>query len=220
MTGTMTKCTLGFAALALLTACGNDKSNESGASAIGIAQRAAAQIIQQQRDKRQPKAPAKTPDQVAAEALRVNPGPLIMASVESAGTYQAMGLTGQNGAMRTYMTPNEQALILRNGMLVGTRGLGNDMSVTEPQTEALIRTSRSGSAQRTIRYYAGDGLERPLTFQCDVAKGPKAGVMVEDCKGHGISFQNSFMVEGSQIPVSRQWAGPRLGYITVQTLRP
>ena len=219
MTGmTMTRA-LGLSVLALLAACGNDRGDPS-TSPIGIASQAAGQILAERRAAGQPQAPARTPEQIAAEALRVNPGPLIMAGLETQGRTQAMAMTGQNDAMRTYMTPNEQALILRNGMLVGTRGLGNDMSVTEATTEGLIRAGRSGSGQRVIRYYSGDGLERPLTFDCTVGAGPNPGVMVENCEGLGVSFQNSFMVQGGQIPVSRQWAGPRLGYITLQTLRP
>ncbi|MFV0300980.1 MAG: YjbF family lipoprotein [Paracoccus sp. (in: a-proteobacteria)] len=209
----------GLSVLALLAACGND-TDDSSASPIGIAGQAAGQILAERRAASQPQAPARTPEEMAAAALRVNPGPLIMAGLESAGRTQVLAMTGQNGAMRTYMTENEQALILRNGMLIGTRGLGNDMSVTEPATEGLIRARRSGNGQRVIRYYSGDGLERALIFDCTVSPGPNPGVMVEDCSGLGVSFQNSFMAQGGQIPVSRQWAGPGLGYITIQTLRP
>jgi hypothetical protein len=118
------------------------------------------------------------------------------------------------------MTPAEEAVILRNGMLVGTKGFGNDLAVAEPGTEGLIRAGQSGRGTRIMRYLGGDGLERPLQFDCTTGPGPNAGVMVEDCTGHGLSFQNSYAVSGGQIPVSRQWVGPALGYITVQTLRP
>lgn len=219
MTGTMKTRAFGLSMLALLAACGNDTA-EPTATPIGIAGQAAQQIMAERRSANAPKAPARTQEEIVAEALRVNPAPLIMAGLETAGRTQVMAMTGQNGAMRTYMTPNEQALILRGGMLVGTRGLGNDLSVTEAATEGLIRAGRSGNGQRVIRYYSGDGLERPLTFDCTVGAGPNPGVMVESCEGLGISFQNNFMVQGGQIPVSRQWAGPRLGYVTIQTLRP
>ncbi|MFV0384152.1 YjbF family lipoprotein [Paracoccus sp. (in: a-proteobacteria)] len=163
-------------------------------------------------------APAKrTAEDMAATALRVNPGPLILTSLESYGTTQAMAMTGQNGAMRTFMTPNHQAVILRNGFLLGTRGLGNDMSVTEAQTEALIRAGRAGSGQRIIRYWTGDGLETPLQFSCITA--PQGGGVAEECTGHGITFQNSYVVQGGVIVASRQWGGPRLGYLTIQLLR-
>jgi hypothetical protein len=207
-------------ALTALTACGNEGS--TGGDPFTIAAQTAITAVAARRDAAEaaPQTAPKSAGERAAEALRVNPGPLITAGFESLGKTQIMAMTAQNGAMRTYMTPSEEALILRNGMLIGTRGLGNDLSVAEPGTEPLIRAGRAGQATRIMRIYSGDGLERPLTFDCAVGAGPNPGVMVEDCKGHGTSFQNSFMVQGGQIPVSRQWMGPGLGYVTIQTLRP
>lgn len=206
--------------LGLLSACGNGSGDETDSGPLLVLGRTAAEAVMARRAPAQPASPAKSPQEAAAEALRVNPGPLIQVGFESLGRTQVMAMTGQNGAMRTYMTPAEEALILRGGMLIGTRGLGNDLSVAEPQTEALIRAGRSGSGQRVMRYFSGDGRERPLQFTCAVGPGPGAGVTVESCEGHGASFQNSYMVQGGQITVSRQWVGPALGYVTVQTLRP
>lgn len=212
----MTACAL----LMGLAACSNAPAGQEG-SGIGTALRqAAAQTVAARRGSPEVPVAPRTPQQRAEEALRLNPGPLIMVGLENMGTTQIMALTGENGAMRTYMTANQQAVILRGGMLVGTRGLGNDMSVTEPQTETLIRNGQSGSGQRILRYYTGDGLETPLRFDCTTGPGPNPGIMVENCTGHGVTFQNNYQVQGGQITVSRQWGGPALGYLTIQTLRP
>ena len=211
------KITLAASLMAGLAACGND---DRGIGALGTLAQTAAQVVAERRAPDQPAAPAKSPEEAAAEALRINSGPLIQAGFENLNRTQVMAMTGQNGAMRTYMTPAEEAVILRNGMLVGTKGLGNDLSVAEPGTEALIRAGASGSGTRIMRYLSGDGLERPLQFTCTVGAGPNPGVTVENCEGHGTSFQNSYMVQGGQIAVSRQWIGPALGYVTIQTLRP
>lgn len=218
--GSIRRTVMTCAALAVLASCGNEGSDRAE-SPFTIAARTVGEAVAARRAARQePATPPKSSAEMAAEALRVNPAPLIMVGFESLGRTQVMAMTGQNGAMRTYMTPSEEALIIRNGMLVGTRGLGNDLSVAEPGTESLIRSGRSGSATRVMRYYSGDGLERPLSFDCNTGPGPKPGVTVENCEGHGVSFQNSFMAQGGQIPVSRQWVGPALGYVTIQTLRP
>ena len=211
------KITLAASLLVMLAGCGND---DRGIGPLGTLVKTAGQVVAERRAADQPTAPAKSPEEAAAEALRVNPGPLIQVGFESLGRTQVMAMTGQNGAMRTYMTPAEEALILRGGMLVGTRGLGNDLSVAEPETEGLIRAGAAGSGTRIMRYLSGDGLERPLQFICTVGAGPRPGVTVESCEGHGTSFQNSYMVQGGQIAVSRQWIGPALGYVTIQVLRP
>nr|WP_111301686.1 YjbF family lipoprotein [Paracoccus saliphilus] len=219
MNGTV-KITLAAAMLAGLSACGNTSADEGGAGPLAILAQTATQAVAARRAPDAPAAPARSPQDTVAEALRVNPGPLIQAGFENLGRTQIMAMTGQNGPMRTFMTPAEEAVILRDGLLVGTRGLGNDLSVAEPQLEAAIRAGASGSGSRIMRYYSGDGLERPLQFACRTAPGPNAGVLVESCEGHGISFQNNYMVQGGRIPVSRQWIGPALGYVTIQTLRP
>ena len=207
--------------IAGLAACGNDDTGNNANPLLIAAQTAGGALSGLRDSQAGADAPApRTPEQMAAEALRVNPAPLIMVGFETLGRTQVMAMTGQNGAVRTYMAPSQEALILRDGMLIGTRGLGHDLSVAEPQTEPLIRAGRAGSARRVMRYYSGDGLERPLVFDCTTGPGPRAGVILESCEGHGARFQNSFMPQGGHLPVSRQWAGPELGYVTIQVLRP
>lgn len=205
---------------ALVAGCSSTSETEeatTSATPFGIARAAIGQMRAERRAAANP-APPRDPQAVAAEALSVNPGPLIMVGLEQMGTTQVLAMTGENGGMRTYMTSNEQALIMRGFMLTGTRGLGNDLSVAEAsQSAALIAAGRSGTARRVMRYYSGDGLERPIDFTCQVGRGPNAGVMVEDCSGHGLSFQNSYLPSSG---VSRQWVGPALGYVTIQVLRP
>ncbi|KGJ02057.1 YjbF family lipoprotein [Paracoccus sphaerophysae] len=206
------------ALIATLAAGCSSKGNpaDEGPSALGIARTALAQVTAGRARTAQPAAPT-DPQAMAAEALAVNPGPLILAALESMGTTQVLAMTGENNGMRTFMTMNEQAVILRGFMLSGTRGLGHDLSVAEAaQSAALVAARRSGTARRVMRYYSGDGLERPIDFTCQIGPGPKPGVMVEDCAGHGIRFQNSYLPGAG---VSRQWAGPGLGYITIQVLR-
>lgn len=210
------------AALALLAVAGcsggsgGTPADSDGPSMLGVG---GAVLHDTVSARKAPAAAATAPDPqaMAAEALAANPGPLILVGLEDQGTTQVLAMVGENRGMRTYMTKTEQALILRGVMLTGTRGLGHDLSVAEADgAAALIAAGRSGEARRVMRYYSGDGLERPLEFACRVGPGPNAGMMVEDCAGHGISFQNSYLPAAG---VSRQWIGPGLGYATIQVLR-
>ena len=208
----------GLAMLAMLAACGNAGSEGSirGMLATAVKQSAAKAA-----GKDRAAQPAPDPSAMAAEALRVNPGPLILVGLERMKTTQIMAMTGENAGQRTYMTKNEQALILRGGMLAGTRGLGHDVSVAEMSgSAALIRADQSGQAQRVIRYWTGDGLERPLNLDCTISRSAKPGVMLESCRSGVLEFQNNYMVQGGRITVSRQWISPDLGYVTIQELRP
>lgn len=201
-----------------LAACGT--GSDDGPTTGAMIRQAAGQIASGavRGDATEPQA-APDPEAMAAEALRVNPAPLILAGLEGMGTTQVLAMVGQNGGMRTYMTSNQQALILRNGMLVGTRGLGNDLAVAEPGTESLIRSRRAGSGKRIMRIYTGDGLETPLGFDCTVRAEGQA--MVEDCRAGSLAIENRYVIgAGGSIPVSRQWISPALGHVTIQTIRP
>lgn len=236
MTRMMKNAALLAAAGLALAGCGT-RDPEAGGSLFGQLREAVAPAVARvggggETAAAQPSAP-RTAEDMAARALAANPAPLILAGLESSGATQVMAMTGQNGDMRTYMTPNEQALIIRNGILTGTKGLGHDLSVAEANgTAALIRSRRSGQATRINRYLGGDGVERPLPMTCTVAVGEgksfgfagrawSATQVVESCEGGGVQMQNSYLVTASgQIPVSRQWISPRLGYVTIQTIRP
>lgn len=208
--------TLGVTALTALAACGSGSSTGPG---LGDALRETARGLTQRGNGGAAPAAPTDPQAMAAEALQVNPGPLIMVGLESQGTTQVMALTGENQGKRTYMTESMEGMILRDGLVLGTRGLGNDMSVTEAGTEPLIRGNRSGSAQRIIRVWNGEGLEQPIAFSCTVA--PEGGRSVERCSAGAVTFENRYLVgPGGSLPVSRQWLGPGLGYVTVQVLRP
>ncbi|WBU57149.1 YjbF family lipoprotein [Paracoccus sediminicola] len=233
MNGVMKPAAMLAAAVSLLTGCGS--SDESNETILGQLSQTAAPAIARVtgRGEAAEAAPQLSPEEMAARALAANPNPLILVNLESAGTTQVMAMVGENNGMRTYMTPNEQALIMRGGMLVGTKGLGNDLSVAEvANSAALIRARRSGQASRINRYIGGDSVERPLPMQCSIATGQgqsfalggasmSATQIVESCDASGVEVQNSYLVTASgQIPVSRQWIGPELGYVTIQTIRP
>lgn len=225
---------MALAVMAALAGCGNQ--SDEGPSGLSMARQALGQVVGgiggEGQDDAAP-APADNPETMAARALAANPAPLIFAQMENPPVPQVLAQVGQNGAMRTYMTPNRQALILRDGLLVGTRGLGHDLAVAEPGALAgLIHARRAGSGQRVMRYLSGDGVERPLPLTCTTTPGEtqsfafagrdwQARQVHESCTGQGISIHNSYLVTADgQIPVSHQWVGPELGHVTLQVIRP
>lgn len=182
--------------------------------------------------KKKPAAQPVDAEAMAKGALELNKGPLVLASFET-GYTDIFGMVGENGAMRTYNSPGSKAIILRDGVLAGTRGFGFDMmSADTGATARLIRARQAGQATKVLRYLDGLGLERPLPLDCTVATGasttyPFAGQswsgqqVVERCTGSGLTIANTFIVsaEGAVLS-SRQWVTPEIGYITIQTVRP
>lgn len=223
------------AALAVLgvAGCGSDRAADEP-SIYGALKDAAAPAIARATGGAEAPAPAAplSAEQMAARALAANPAPLILAGLESSGATQVMAMTGENAGMRSYMSPNMQALILRGGILTGTKGLGHDLSVVEGDSPSLIGARRAGQATRIHRYISGDGVERPLPMICNVTVGGAksfafagrswtATQVGESCRSGALTVENSYLVTADgQIPVSRQWIGQQLGYVTLQTIRP
>lgn len=222
--------------LALLAGCGSQQ--DEGPGLLAIARQAAGEMAAQvgiggADDAAARTGAADTPEAMAARALAANPAPLILTEFEGLGRTQVLAQTGRNGAMRTYMTPAMEAVILRNGLLTGTRGLGHDLSVAEAGSmAALIHNRRAGTGHRVMRYLSGDGVERPLPLTCTTVTGANQGFALggrnwnamqvgEICRGQGVEVENSYLVTADgQIPVSRQWIGPTLGHVTIQVIRP
>ncbi len=180
----------------------------------------------------EPEAPP-TPDQIAAAALASFAGPLMLVSLEAQGQTTVMGLYGENGNMRTYALPSEQSIILRDGILAGTRGFGFDvMSADTDAVAALILGRKAGVAAKVQRYLDADSVERPLPMECTVARGEgsefevagkryRGTQMAEICSFQGQAVASGYLVsDAGAVLASRQWIGPELGYVTLQVLRP
>lgn len=231
---TIGKAGLAAAVLALaVSGCGSDNSRtENTDFARQTAQGVISLLPLPRKEASTPSAPPLSAEALAVSALESNKGPLLFAVVESQKNNAILGMIGENGGMRTYATPGSQALILRNGVLAASRGLGHDMiSADVAASSALIRGRQAGTARKVLRYLDGVGLERPLPLTCtitprDETSYPFAGQtwsgqqIAEHCEGSGAKIDNSYVVDaGGTILSSRQWISPELGYVTIQTLR-
>ncbi len=214
-----------------LAGCGTDTSKTEGTSiAVGVVKGLAAKVLPGKS-----RAPAATPDpeKLAASAKASFAGPIILAQIEKAGLLTVLGEYGRNDANRTYSTPNEQTLVLRDGLLIATRGLGNDLMSSESAAAAGLITHRQpGSVSRVYRYLDGEGIERPLPMRCTLTLGPAKSfdfsgshyetVQIDEaCRSDSVKVTNNYWVTaGGTIALSRQWIGPALGHVTIQLVRP
>lgn len=221
---------LAVAVALAMAGCGSDASQtETGRQAGSEVKRMFSGLF----GRKTAPAPAPDAETIAREGLAANQGPLILASFETSKYTSILGQQGENGGMRTWFTPGAQALITRNGLLAGTRGLGFDITSAETDAlEALVRSRRAGEADLVLRYLDGLGKERPLPLRCTVTPGQATSydfagqtwsgtVVGAHCTGLGYTADESFIVAPSGMIVSsRQWVAPQVGYVTIQLLRP
>ncbi|MBE9635926.1 YjbF family lipoprotein [Salipiger mangrovisoli] len=172
-------------------------------------------------------------DQQVGQALAATDRPVIRFTVLDREAEALAVEIERNGAHRTYATADRQAIVLRNGLITATRGLGGDlMSVEEDRLLGLLRGRSAGQATYVQRYLTPEDVTEALSFTCTVTPGQSSDiaqgvirtsvtVMQAACSdGQGTAFTDSYLVDGSgEIVTSKQWLGETTGYATMQQLR-
>ena len=230
---------LKFAALGLvlvLGGCGSDKSSSDKQLAA-----AAGQVFAQIKAKAgapKGKAPvvqvtAKQIDNTKIPALQVNP--------ETRGGSDFLKRIAQRndatpGTVAVWRTSDNAQLIIRGGVLVGSRGIGGDIISSEATpTVRAIAGARAGQGER--RYFMSDGgsSDVEVVLSCDIQNLGRSDTRIvhqsyqtihlrENCvggAGNRIGITNEYWVQpGSGIVRrSRQWAGPYSGYFELILLK-
>jgi hypothetical protein len=136
----------------------------------------------------------------------------------------------QPGQITVWRTDDNVALIMRNGVLIATRGLGGDLL----SAEVPVASNQSGPAHsgaHVMHLRTGANHQRSLSLACDLSNlGAEMVVIVEQsyntrhlqqrCSGGGGEVVNDYWVDSRAGLVwkSRQWAGPQIGYIRFRRL--
>jgi len=138
----------------------------------------------------------------------------------------------QEGDITYWLTPDAAQFVLEDGVLVATRGFGTGLLASDvKETAAAVRSVREDHVMRLQTYLTGNDLAVTRTFLCDITNEGAAEVELpgglrqstrlrESCNGLGDAFENLYWVnDRGDILVSRQWAGPFLGFMSTRALR-
>ncbi|MWB76660.1 hypothetical protein GLS40_01330 [Pseudooceanicola sp. 216_PA32_1] len=138
----------------------------------------------------------------------------------------------ENGAYRTWSSPDERTVTLKSGMLTASRGLGQDtMSTSADSSLQLVRQRKNGIARRIQRYLTPDNQTVELVAECEIENGGRetyrGGVvsasvtrMTESCVSDGMPIENAYLVDDrGTILFARQYLSPANGYGLMYTLR-
>ena len=138
------------------------------------------------------------------------------------------------GNLRVWLAPDGSQLVLRDGLVIETRGLGSDL-VASTQTETLAALAGAGGSH-SRQYQLTNDLDqrRTLDLTCRIeSRSPQTLSIVErdfatqyvrqSCEAPGLRITNEFWHDPKQpgrIWQSRQWLGPQNGYVRLRLLRP
>ncbi|WP_217650073.1 YjbF family lipoprotein [Thalassovita taeanensis] len=164
--------------------------------------------------------------------LKSTPKPLALVELGEHKSAAFVVEIERNGPYRTFATAQRQSIVMRQGVVTATRGLGNDlMSSSVSGSLNLITQRRAGAAQRVMRYLDGENITRELVFDCKVSVGGSEGysageihaqtrIVTEACTSPVRSFTNRYLVSNAGMVLSStQWLSPIGGSAQISILR-
>ncbi|TCP60236.1 group 4 capsule polysaccharide lipoprotein GfcB/YjbF [Rhodovulum bhavnagarense] len=172
------------------------------------------------------------PEPLSRAQLDALPGPILQAEIESRGTFARLAFLAANGPYQTWSSADSATITLREGVLVATRALGNDlMSADVVDILRMLRDPSVSEAARVHRYIDGLGHLYTRTYRCEVTgREPDrleiAGTILpvtritEHCIGAGAEFENLYWLErDGRIRAGRHWVSPDIGHIGLVLLK-
>ncbi|MDA5095378.1 YjbF family lipoprotein [Aliiroseovarius sp. KMU-50] len=222
-----------------LAACGSDKQTTqlpkvAGEFIKGVASNVSSRVTAKSSDDAsQPSTAKADPNAAVKAALAATPGPINLVIRESNAAVLAMTPIETNAGGVTWMGAGGQSTTLKSGVIVATRGVGDDLMAADAgSARNAIVARRPASYDRVYDHLTGVGHTSKLTTKCTLSTNKSerlvigeinsaAVVMKEDCAHpNGIKFENLYWVASSgRILKSRQWISQGVGYLIVQPLR-
>lgn len=180
-----------------------------------------------------PQAP--TAAQIRAELtpaqLARAPGPVLLAEMPDVGLAATLQRSGTRAGVETWRTAAGQSLSFRAGVLVATRGLGDDlMSADVAGTQAALRGQGAADYPRLLTFLDGEDRTVFRAMVCTMSAPAPATVQGigtafptrlrhETCNTTGLSVTNRYWQDADgTMRRAEQWIGPGLGMLVTERL--
>lgn len=207
-----------------LSACGSDPDAQKGLKQVQALTKAVFSRAEA------PVGP--TPEEALVATLQSTSGPVAAIAIEAQGVALAFVETAQNGPVRTWTNGANQTMSTKGGMIVATRGYGDDLMANDsPEIIALVQSKRNGTQNREMYFNDGSDTNIRYVIPCTVARAGTENVqtingpvsttkMTESCVSGAFEVENTFWVNGSGTTLqSRQWVSGGIGYVVFSQVR-
>lgn len=211
-TGLRRAMVLGLVCGGLLAGCGSDATGPREPSVGGAMVEG---LLSLTRPKTAPLSAAALRPQITPALLAQLQGAVILTEINGAGA--VMVEDGRNKDMVSYVDSGRIGLSLVDGIVVGTRGLGDDLMTADiSEIRAVLRSG--GSAKRVHRRMTALNRIAVTGFECELVR--DGSTVTETCYGPSAKFENTYVLDGADdIAASRQWLGSTSGYVTITRIR-
>ena len=173
-------------------------------------------------------APAPAPA-VTRESITATGVPLIRASIPARGAVAYLGVRATKGDIITWQTTDRTSVVLQRGMMLETRGLGDELMSARVPSAGQIAAG-TGSFDRQYFYLNGADEQIRWDYACTwevtgtqtiqiIGLAYDTRVVTETCKGAQGRITNQYWVEsGGKIRQSEQWVSKGVGYMKLESL--
>ena len=222
----MKQLAAGVVLLAVLAACGNDKTGPNPmVTAIGAMAKDSVAKVKARKSGGKTGGKSVSVEDRRAELEKAGK-PILRVSSKTLGQTSLLTVLDAKGDVLTWKTRDGATFSQRSGVLIQTRGLGADlMSAEAPSVGQLMRP---GTSYRRIYYFLGDddqGTRR--TYDCTTTIVGKESIEImgrsynathvsETCERPLGKLNNDYWIEGASIRQSRQWVSGAIGYVEFQ----
>lgn len=156
--------------------------------------------------------------------------PLMLAELPTLGTAASLQQGAVNADVVTWITPDRVSLSFEGGVLVASRGLGQDLiSADVAGTLAAIEHGAGGYYPKFHSYLDGEHQTQFRAFQCQVTARRSERItsferiyattrVEETCHSPGLKVVNRFWIGDGIMWKARQWVSPNAGYLLTERL--
>lgn len=170
-------------------------------------------------------APREVPGGFTAEAIAAEPGAYRIVQINALGLHEPARVLQDNGGEMTIGLQSGPTAAFDNGVLVATRGFGDDLITLE--SAGVVQALRSGGGTVVRRLESLDAQNQILTdrLACTISAAGSEEVDLglrqvtlrrfeENCRSAALVFDNIYWLDGSGgIVASRQYVSPTVAYL-------
>jgi len=166
-----------------------------------------------------------TPPDFSAQAIAQDTSQFMVLNLTTLGIAAPARIIADNGADVTWRTQAGYTASFRDGMLVATRGLGDDLMAAEAgQVRAALRAG-GGSARRVVEFLSDQDQIESMTFDCVIVAAGTETIDLglrqvptrkfdETCTNPRLVFSNIYWLDSAgAIVQSRQFVSPTVAYL-------
>lgn len=157
------------------------------------------------------------------------PGDVLLVKIIARNAVAPLTKVAENGGAITWISPGEVTMSFEDGILVGTRGLNDDLMGVDPVGVRAALAAGGGTAYRLQSFLTSEDQIVTRELTCEVTRVGTEDIQIiggtrttqkfeEDCKGPALEFKNTYFIADGQIIRSRQAVSAGVGFIQVDQL--